>query len=194
MNREQTPQITRVSQAQLTPLMLECLDKGQEIVLTVTGNSMSPFLRHGRDKVVLAKPADPTALRVGDVPLYRRENGQLVLHRIVERDDGKKRRLYGEREPYPSMHSSSPLTYTMLGDAQTDLERDVRPDQILAIAEAFVRKGKRWECRSIAYQRRCLRWHSLLTIRKPLVWLWHLPYRIVAKCTRIYRQLVKGNK
>ena len=35
-----------VSLTELSPLMLECLAQGQEVLLTVTGNSMSPFLRH----------------------------------------------------------------------------------------------------------------------------------------------------
>ncbi len=162
-----------VSMEELSPLVMECLEDGKEVLLTVTGNSMCPFLRHKRDQVVLVKPADPTILQVGDVPLYRRRNGQFVLHRIVERDDGQRRRLYGEKEFFPSMHSSSPLTYTMLGDAQTVSEPNIRPEQIVAVATAFVRKGKRWECRSTAYRRRSLRWHKLLPMRKPLVRLCH---------------------
>lgn len=189
MKSESASQMTRVSQAQLTPLMLECLDMGQEVLLTVTGNSMSPLLRHERDQVVLVKPSDPTVLRTGDVPLYRRDNGQIVLHRIVERDDGKKRRFYGERQALPSMHSSSGLTYTLLGDAQTEREPNVRPEQILAVAAAFIRDGKRVDCHSTVYRRRCLRWHRLLPLRAPLVWLWHLPRRVKNKCIRLF----KGN-
>lgn len=174
MTRPQEPQALQVSIEELSPLMIACLDEGKEIQITVTGNSMCPFLLHKRDQVVLKKPADPTMLQVGDVPLYRRKNGQFVLHRIVERDDGQKRRIYGEKEPFPSMHSSSPLTYTMLGDAQTENEPNIRPEQIVAVATAFVRKGERWECRGTAYRRRALRWHKLLPIRKPLVRLCHL--------------------
>ena len=127
-----------VSIKDLSPLMSALLDEGKEIRFTVTGNSMGPFLRHKRDQAVLVKPADPTSLQVGDVPLYRRDNGQLVLHRIVERDDGQKRYLYGERDPLPSMHVDGPLTYTMLGDAQTVSEPNVRPEQIMAVATAFM--------------------------------------------------------
>lgn len=166
----------QVSMTELSPLVIACLDEGKEVLLTVTGNSMGPFLRHKRDQVVLIKPADPTVLQPGDVPLYRRKSGRFVLHRIVERDDGNKRRLYGERDALPSMHSSSPLTYTMLGDAQTVRESDIAPEQIVAVAVAFVRKGKRWDCRGTAYRRRSLRWHKLMPLRAPLVRLWHLLY------------------
>jgi hypothetical protein len=147
---------------------------------------MAPFLRHKRDQVVLTKPADPSVLQPGDVPLYRRKSGQFVLHRIVERDDGNKRRLYGEHTSLPSMHSSSSLTYTMLGDAQTEREPNIAPEQIVAVATAFLRKGKRWECRSTAYRRRCLRWHRLLPLRVPLVWLNHLPHRVSRKLGTLF--------
>ena len=174
MRRESQKAIVQVSMAELSPLMIACLDEGKDVLLTVTGTSMGIFLRHQRDRVVLKKPTDPTVLQPGDVPLYRRDNGQLVLHRIVERDDGVKRRLYGEREPLSTMHSSGSLTYTMLGDAQIQREPNIRPDQILAVATAFVRKGKRWECSSTAYRRRSLRWHKLMPLRAPIVRVWNL--------------------
>lgn len=175
-----------VSMQELSPLIIACLDEGREVQLTVTGNSMGPFLRHKRDQVVLVKPDDPTMLQVGDVPLYRRESGQMVLHRIVERDDGQKRRIYGERELFPSMHSSSPLSYTMLGDAQTQREPNVLPEQIVAVATAFIRKGKRWDCHSTVYRRQALRWHMLLPIRAPLVRAWHLWHAAKNKLARIF--------
>ncbi len=174
MNGERNAVTLQVSMEELSPLMISCLDEGKEVLLTVTGNSMAPFLRHSRDQVVLKKPADQTALQPGEVPLYRRKNGQMVLHRIVERDDGMKRCLYGECEPLQSMHSSSSLTYTMLGDAQTQREPNIHPEQIVAVATAFVRKGKRWDCCGTAYRRRSLRWHKLMPIRMSLVRLWHL--------------------
>lgn len=186
MSGERESLTMQVSMAELSPLMMECLDDGKEVLLTVTGNSMCPFLRHKRDQVVLVKPADPTTLQSGDVPLYRRKSGQFVLHRIVERDDGNKRRLYGERESLPSMHSSSLLTYTMLGDAQTVREPNIAPEQIVAVATAFLRKGKRWECRSTAYRRRALRWHRLLPIRAPLVRLYHLRYAAQNKLNKLF--------
>lgn len=185
MSRPQQLDMLAVSIQELSPLMIACLDEGKEIQFTVTGNSMCPFLRHQRDQVVLMKPADPTMLQVGDVPLYRRENGQLVLHRIVERDDGQKRRLYGEKEPFPSMHSSSPLSYTMLGDAQTVREPNIRPEQIIAVATAFIRKGERWDCHGTAYRRRALRWHKLLPVRVPLVRACHLWHGAKNKLARL---------
>ena len=152
----------------LSPLVLECLAQGQEIILTVTGNSMSPFLRHQRDQVVLT-PCDPTALQPGMIPFYRRENGQYVMHRIVERDDGKQAVRFGCKAVYPS--AGNGLQYTMMGDAQSYIEPGIRPEQIVARATAFIRMGKRVECDSSSYLRHRRLWHRLLPLRKTFVWL-----------------------
>ena len=152
----------------LSPLMQECMDQGQEVVLTITGNSMSPFLRHRRDQVVLVS-TDPTTLQPGDVPLFRRTNGKYVLHRIVERDDGRVRTCYADKREYPS--AGGGLQFVMLGDAQWQTEPDIAADQIVARATAFIRKGKRWDCDSPAYRRHRRLWHRLLPLRKALIWL-----------------------
>lgn len=168
MNKHtETAQVVTLPLEQMFPVMQEQLALGQEVVLTITGNSMSPFVRHRRDQVVLVS-ADAAALQPGDVPLIRRDNGQFVLHRIVERDDGAVRKCWGRKKAYPT--AVEDLRYTLLGDAQWDLEPDVRADQILAVATAFIRKGCRWECDSPAYRRNRLLWHRLLPLRR--VWMW----------------------
>ena len=87
--------------------------------LVISGNSMSPFLVHGRDTVYLSRLDRPA--KRGDVLLYKRESGAYILHRVykVEKD-----------------------SYTMVGDAQTQLEQGIRPDQIIAIMTSALRKGK----------------------------------------------------
>ena len=157
---------------QLGPILSDCLAQGQEVVLTITGNSMSPFLRNKKDQVVLTA-CDPMALQPGDVPLYLRRNGKLVLHRIVERDDGVTRTRWGEEDVLPSRCDS--LEYTMLGDAQWQEEPHITPDQILGVATAFISRGKRWECNSATYRRNRLRWHRWLWLRPVLVRTYHLP-------------------
>lgn len=152
---------------EMYPVIRERLLQGQEVALTITGNSMSPYLRHHRDQVVLVT-ADPMALQPGDVPLIIRDNGQFVLHRIIERDDGTARVCWGDKKGYPS--AASALQYTLLGDAQWVTEPRVRPDQVVAVATAFIRKGRRIECASAAYKRNRLLWHRLLPLRR--VWMW----------------------
>ena len=173
--RDVAPAYVGVPLEQLAPIMSECLAQGQEVVLTVTGNSMSPFLRDKKDQVVLVA-CDPEALQPGDVPLFRRRSGRYVLHRIVERDDGVTCTRWGQEEAMPSRCDS--LRYTMLGDAQWRKEPDIAPDQIIACATAFISRGKRWECDSDAYIRNRMRWHRLLFIRPVLVFFYHLPHRL----------------
>lgn len=87
--------------------------------LVISGNSMAPFLVHGRDTVYLSKLTGP--VKKGDVVLYRRDNGAYILHRVykIEKD-----------------------SYTMVGDAQTQLEKGIRNDQIIAVMTSALRKGK----------------------------------------------------
>lgn len=87
--------------------------------LVVTGNSMSPFLIHGRDRVWLARPDRP--VHRGDILLYRRKNGMYVLHRVYAVEAG---------------------AFIMVGDAQTKLEKGIQQKQIIAVVTKAERKGK----------------------------------------------------
>ncbi|MCI6771633.1 MAG: nucleotidyltransferase family protein [Oscillospiraceae bacterium] len=96
---------------------LEC---GQTAVLKVTGSSMTPFLVPERDSVELAGIKNEP--KTGDVVLYKRKNGAYVLHRVIKTDkDG----------------------FYFTGDSQTFVEGPIEKDQLIAVCDAFVRKGKR---------------------------------------------------
>lgn len=120
----QSPAVTAetksVSLSELYPLMREILADGGSFTLTVTGTSMVPFLLGGRDRVTLS----PVTKKPGknDLPLYRREDGTFVLHRIIKVEKTG--------------------TYTMCGDHQTRPEKGVRREQIVAVATAYTRKGR----------------------------------------------------
>lgn len=187
-NRVKGASTMLVSLEDMAPVIESSLQQGQEVVLTITGNSMSPFLRHQRDQVVLTA-VDPTVLQPGDVPLYRRKNGQFVLHRIVERDDGIHRQRLIDTEPLPSAHRGAALHFTMLGDAQTEPEPLIFTDQVIARATAFLRKGKRWDCDSRRYRRLVLRWHRLLPVRRTLLWLYYFPERLGRLPGRVFRKI-----
>lgn len=64
----------------------EFLREGRSVELRVKGFSMRPFLRNGRDVVVLS-PVEGVEVRVGMVVLFR-HRGKHVLHRVrkVEQD------------------------------------------------------------------------------------------------------------
>ena len=126
-----------VPMAQLTPLLEEILRQGGRVEMTATGRSMEPLL-HDRESQVRLGP--PRPLRRGDIALYRRDSGGYVLHRVT---------AAGER-------------YTCCGDAQWAQERDIRPDQIVAVAEAFTVRG-RWV--SVRALRHGVYWHIWLALR-----------------------------
>lgn len=133
---------TSVRLAQLLPLMQERLAAGESVQFTPKGTSMRPMIEGGRDQVVLSPL--PEVLRKYDLPLYRRENGQFVLHRIVG---------VGE-------------TYTCVGDNQFDLEEGLRQDQMIALATGFYRKGKFHSVDGLGYRIYCRAWHWTRPVRK----------------------------
>ena len=106
------------------PALLELVDQGQEVSLVISGGSMTPFLVHGRDTILISPVRRP--LRRGDMALYRRTNGYYVMHRIcrVQMVDG---------QPH----------YYFVGDAQTQIEGPILREQILGHITAVKRKG-RW--------------------------------------------------
>lgn len=123
------------------PLIKECLQAGKTVKFSPKGTSMMPMLRQGIDNVILTTA--PRELKKYDLPLYQRENGQYVLHRIVQ---------VGE-------------TYTCVGDNQFELERGLRHDQMIAVMVAFTRAGKRYSAESAAYRFYCRFWHYSRPVR-----------------------------
>lgn len=100
------------------PVVEELLAQGQRVSLTVTGESMSPFLRHGRDQILLEAAGTP---RRGDMVLFRRRNGQYIMHRVLRRlPDG---------------------CYAIVGDGQQQVEAPIAPEQIFAVVTQVCRKG-----------------------------------------------------
>ena len=92
----------------------EILNKQGTLVFTPKGNSMHPLLTNGENPVVLEKFNG--RLKKGDIPFYKRTNGQYVLHRIirVKKD-----------------------SYDCCGDNQSAIETDVRDQMILAKMVGF---------------------------------------------------------
>ena len=98
----------------------QLLKDGSAIQLKPQGYSMYPLFHPGRDEAIIeAYPIDQ--LRRGDVILYRRDQGILVLHRICRiTSDG----------------------FYLVGDNQTEIEGPLRPDQIRGKMTGVVRGGK----------------------------------------------------
>ena len=93
--------------------------QGEDVSIPVSGFSMNPFLADKRDAVLVTRP--DRDLKRGDIVLYKRRNGQYILHRIwkVKREG-----------------------YYIVGDAQTEIEGPVLRDQIIGRVERIRRKGQ----------------------------------------------------
>lgn len=126
----------------LLPLIEEQLQNGQSVRFIPNGTSMMPMLRDGMDQVLLSPL--PARLKKYDLPLYRRENGQFVLHRVV---------AVGE-------------TYTCVGDNQFDLEHGLRHEQMIGVVTAFTRNGKTYNVNSLSYRLYCRLWYYSRFLRR----------------------------
>lgn len=133
----------RMSLDVLMPVFREHLDRGQTVRFFPRGTSMLPLLRQGVDEVVLSPL--PEKLKRFDLPLYQRKNGQYVLHRIVEVNDG---------------------TYTCLGDNQFDKEPGIYPEQMIAIVTGVVRKGVYCSVEDFRYRLYCYLWYYSRHLRR----------------------------
>lgn len=100
-------------------MLRDLVNEGKECRLLISGSSMAPFLVHERDSIVFSKP--DRELRRGDMVFYQRDNGQYVMHRILK---VKPEGLY------------------IIGDAQTEVEGPVKPEQVFALVTKVNRKGK----------------------------------------------------
>ena len=109
----------RVDTDAYVSMLRDLVNEGKECRLLISGSSMAPFLVHERDSILFSKP--DRELRRGDMVFYQRDNGQFVMHRILH---VKPEGLY------------------IIGDAQTEVEGPVKPEQVFARVTKVNRKGK----------------------------------------------------
>lgn len=98
----------------------ELTEQGKEVSIRIAGDSMAPFMYHGRDFINFKKP--DRKLRKGDMVFYQRTSGQFIMHRIWK---------------------VKPEGYYIVGDAQSDIEGPVQEEQIFGLITKVKRKG-RW--------------------------------------------------
>ncbi|MDO4436604.1 MAG: S24/S26 family peptidase [Coriobacteriaceae bacterium] len=108
----------------------QLLDQRVPYVGPVSGDSMKPLIRPGRDRVVIAPLAPDRVPVTGDVVLLC-AGGVNVLHRVI-RTDGR--------------------AFTLLGDASVVPEQGVLREQIRGELVELWRDGKRVDLRGGAYR------------------------------------------
>ncbi len=126
----------------IVPLIQSVISDGREAKIRVTGNSMYPTLIDRRDTVRLCTI---DRIKVGDVILYLRENGDYVLHRVI----GKK----GDNLAFA-------------GDNELIREYPVSTSQCIAKMTGFIRNGKEYDCKTnIKYRFMVFLWTRLFCMR-----------------------------
>ena len=105
-----------LSMKALEPLLNEALEKNCSFTLIPRGTSMLPLIREGKDSVILSPL--PYTVNVGDIILYKRTNGQFVLHRVMKAKNG---------------------SFTMCGDNQVVFEKGITRQNMIALASGIIR-------------------------------------------------------
>lgn len=141
--------------------LVKDIENGLKAKISPKGGSMLPFIVGGRDEAILVKPQK---LRRGDVVLYRRQSGRYVLHRIHHIiNENEKKRFY------------------MVGDSQVEIEGPLESEQIIGVAEGFIRKGKYFSKNHFGYRIWVYCWSFLRTFRPQLIHLWWGIHRLFGK-------------
>lgn len=129
----------------LAPLIIEAIQNQCDVKLTVTGNSMYPLLRHGMDCVLLT---GIKKIRKYDIPLYRRENGTYVLHRVV--------RKKGD-------------VLCLSGDHELVIEQPIYASQLIAVVKGIYRNNQYISCNNLWYRLYCILWVWILPHRVKVI-------------------------
>jgi len=127
-----------VSFSDIYDVIKEKIDSGGEVNFNSRGMSMLPMLHFDGDRVILKKAEGN--LKKYDIPLFIRNNGQFVLHRVIKKNnDG---------------------TYNICGDNQITVEKGIKNEQIIGVVKAFYRSGKYVSCNNFWYKVYCRVWVS----------------------------------
>ena len=107
----------------------DVIDRDGRLVYTNVGDSMKPLIRQDRDILIIEKKEG--RLKKYDVPLYKRDSGQYVLHRVlkVRSDD-----------------------YVICGDNRYSKEYGITDRNIIGVLTAVVRNGREISMTDIRYR------------------------------------------
>ncbi len=113
-----------------------------KLIYSNKGDSMLPMIREGQDRVII-KPVNGR-LKLLDIPLYKRKNGQYILHRIIKvrKND-----------------------YIICGDNQYSPEYGVSDDQIIGVLTAVLRNDREEPVDSFKWRVFALIWLFLFPLR-----------------------------
>lgn len=120
----------------------EILAKEGRLIYSNVGDSMWPLIREGRDLLVIEKPSGK--LKKYDVPLYRRDSGQYVLHRVLKVREND---------------------YVICGDNRRHKETGITDRHVLGVLTAIIRDGKELPVTDRRYRLYVRLWCGLFPLR-----------------------------
>ena len=97
----------------------EEIEKSGKIIYINVGDSMMPFIKQGRDVFVISRAEG--RLKRYDVPLYKRDSGQYVLHRILKVREND---------------------YVICGDNRCSREYGITDRHIIGVLTGIIRDGR----------------------------------------------------
>ena len=120
----------------------EVLASGGRLTYTNVGDSMLPLIREGRD-ILIIEPVRGR-LKKYDVPLYRRDSGKYVLHRVLE---------------------VRPEDYVLCGDNRWNKEYGITDRHVLGVLTAVVRGGRELKMTDLRCRLYAHLWCDLFPLR-----------------------------
>lgn len=123
------------------------LDDGGRVRMRVEGDSMLPWLRGGKDDVILVPTAD-RRWGVGDIILVRDPRGRFILHRVVRRAPGQ---------------------VWVLGDAQTRPEGPWPEAGVEALVDRVILRGHEVDMSSVPARLFAVAWGAVRPFRRALL-------------------------
>lgn len=122
-----------------------CMEELGCAIVPITGTSMCPLLKEGKALVEVV-PIHQKTLQIGDVVLYRKSDGTLVLHRIIKAEAENR--------------------FTVLGDHQYQNAERVCREQIIAVAKGFWINGRFVDEQTRWYRIYKKIWLGSMTVRR----------------------------
>ena len=130
------------------------VSNGESVTIKTKGNSMLPFISGERDSVVLAKADN---IKLYDIVLAVVNENQYVLHRVIK--------IMGNK-------------LILMGDGNLKGCEICTIENVIATAVEVIGDNREYSCRDNKYIRRAKIWKALLPIRKYLLAIYKIIYKI----------------
>jgi hypothetical protein len=130
------------------------VSNGESVTIKTKGNSMLPLISGERDSVVLAKTDN---IKLYDIVLAVVNENQYVLHRVIK--------IMGNK-------------LILMGDGNLKGCEICTIENVIATAIEVIGDNRKYSCRDNKYIRKAKIWKALLPIRKYLLAIYKIIYKI----------------